>query len=70
MYLDRGAFQTRLRGVRNAFPARYKSEVIRALTSAIAFVVENQNMSSVIPGVSTAVQPTRWYLLNYPLQQK
>jgi hypothetical protein len=68
VYLNRGALIDRLAGVKHAFAieeatlARLEAGVSRA----VEFVMQHQGTDTILRELSANVQPTKWYLLNYP----
>ncbi len=67
VYLKRGSYISRLKSVENAFGTTNIFDLEVALMQAFDFVLSTQNTTFFFP-VSNNVQPTKWYLLNYPLQ--
>lgn len=67
VYVNRGAFKTRLKGLNGAFPSENSTGVKHAFELALQYVVKGAGTFRRFPYTSQQTQPTRWYLENYPV---
>jgi hypothetical protein len=66
--MARGALTERLEHVKHAFAVEEPTlaSVEAGVSRAVEFVVEHQGTDTILRGQSPNIQPTKWYLNNYP----
>eukprot|EP01041_Mallomonas_annulata_P005200 gene5200-10403_t len=71
VYLNRGSFIDRLNSNVKSTSPRYfsvanETELLEVVNASVAFVIANQNSTRGYQCQSRNVQPTKWYISNYP----